>query len=110
MEYAIEINNLQKTYQKSKKSLQKDALKSIDLKIKKGQIIGTKIINEIDSSNLTKTEYDTESKKLIIEFKNGMKYEYDEVPHQLYTQFRMSESQGKFFSTKIAKTFKYKKL
>ena len=78
--------------------------------VKKEEIIGTKIINEIDSSNLTKTEYDTESKKLIIEFKNGMKYEYDEVPHQLYTQFRMSESQGKFFSTKIAKTFKYKKL
>lgn len=35
MEYAIEINNLKKTYQKSKKSLQKDALKSIDLKNKK---------------------------------------------------------------------------
>jgi len=40
MEYAIEINNLQKTYQKSKKSLQKDALKSIDLKIKKGSFFG----------------------------------------------------------------------
>ena len=34
--------------------------------IKKEQIIGTKIINEIDSSNLTKTEYYTENKKLII--------------------------------------------
>ena len=78
--------------------------------IKKEQIIGTKIINEIDSSNLTKTEYDTESKKLIIEFKNGMKYEYDEVPHQLYTQFRMSESQGKFFTTDISKKYQYKKL
>ena len=40
MEYAIEINNLQKTYQKSKKSLQKDALKSIDLQIKKGSFFG----------------------------------------------------------------------
>jgi len=76
----------------------------------KEEINGTKIINEINSSNLVKTEYDTETKKLIVEFKNSLKYEYDDVPHQLYTQFRMSESQGKFFSSKIAKVFKYKKL
>jgi hypothetical protein len=73
-------------------------------------IQGTKIINEIQSSNIKKTEYDTESKKLVVEFSNELKYEYENVPHQLYTQFRMSESQGKFFSTKISKTFKYKKI
>lgn len=78
--------------------------------ITKEEINGTKIINEIQSSNLAKTEYDTESKKLIVEFKNGIRYEYNDVPHQLYTQFRISESQGKFFSSKIAKTFKYQKL
>lgn len=76
----------------------------------KEEIQGTKIINEIKSSNIAKTEYDTETKKLVVEFNNGARYEYDEVPHQLYTQFRISESQGKFFSTKISKTFKYKKL
>lgn len=73
-------------------------------------IQGTKIINEIQSTNIKKTEYDTETKKLVVEFSNGFKYEYDNVPHQLYTQFRMSESQGKFFSTNISKTFKYKKI
>lgn len=73
-------------------------------------ISGTKIINEIQSSNIKKTEYDTETKKLMVEFSNGAKYEYEEVPHQLYTQFRMSESQGKFFTSKISKTFKYKKV
>lgn len=77
--------------------------------ITKEIIEGTRIINEIQSSNIRKTEYDTITKKLIVEFNNGIKYEYDEVPHQLYTQFRMSESQGKFFNSKIAKTFKYKK-
>jgi len=80
------------------------------MSILKEIIEGTKIINEIQSSNIRKTEYDTITKKLIVEFNNGTKYEYDEVPHQLYTQFRMSESQGKFFSSKIAKTFKYKKV
>jgi hypothetical protein len=78
--------------------------------ILKEEIVGSKIINEIQSTNVTKTEYDTTTKKLIVEFKNGTKYEYDEVPHQIYTQFRMSESQGKFFSSKIAKAFKYKKV
>jgi hypothetical protein len=76
----------------------------------KEEINGTKIINEIQSSNLKKTEYDTETKKMLVEFNNGAKYEYSEVPHQLYTQFRMSESQGKFFNTKISKTYKYRKV
>jgi aspartokinase-like uncharacterized kinase len=78
--------------------------------ILKEEIQGTKIINEIKSSNIKKTEYDTETKKLVVEFNNGFKYEYENVPHQVYTKFRMSESQGKFFTTDISKTFKYKKL
>jgi hypothetical protein len=78
--------------------------------ILKEEIKGTKIINEIQSSNIIKSEYDTETKKLIVEFNNGQRYEYDEVPHQLYTQFRSSESQGKFFNGKISKVFKYKKI
>jgi hypothetical protein len=74
------------------------------------QISGTKIINEIQSSNIRKTEFDTETKELVVEFNNGLRYSYENVPHQVYTQFRMSESQGKFFNAKIAKTYKYKKL
>ena len=77
--------------------------------ITKEIISGTKIINEIKSSNVKRSEYDLESKKLLIEFNNGIKYEYDDVPHKLYTQFRLSESQGKFFSTNIARSFKYVK-
>lgn len=78
--------------------------------ILKEEIQGTKIINEIKSSNIKKTEYDTETKKLVVEFNNGFKYEYNDVPHQIYTKFRMSESQGKFFTTDISKAYKYKKL
>jgi len=78
--------------------------------IKKETILGTKIINEIESSNIKKTEYDTESKLLVVEFNNGMQYTYEEVPHQIYTKFRLSESQGKYFNSEIAKKYKYKKL
>ena len=73
-------------------------------------IEGSKIINEIKSSNINKTEYDTDSKKLIVEFNNNTKYEYENVPHQIYVKFRMAESQGKFFTTEISKKYKYKKL
>lgn len=74
------------------------------------EIKGTKILNEIQSSNLVRTEYDTETKKMIAEFKNGSKYEYEDVPHNIYTRFRMSESQGKFFNTDISKKYKFKKI
>ena len=78
--------------------------------VKKETIDGTKIINEIESTNIVKTEYDTATKKMIAEFKNGARYQYDDVPHNVYTKFRMSESQGKFFTTDISKKFKYKKV
>ena len=78
--------------------------------ILKEEIVGTKIICEVKSSNFRRAEYDTEKKHLIIEFNTGIKYEYLDVPHQIFTQMRTSESQGKFFSSKIAKVYKYKKL
>lgn len=78
--------------------------------ITKEEIKGTKIINEIKSSNIKRTEYDTETKKLITEFNNGFKYEYNDVPHQVYTAFRSAQSQGKFFTTDIQKKYTYKKL
>ena len=74
------------------------------------EIKGTKIINDIQSSNIKHTEYDTETKSLEVIFNNDLKYLYEGVPHQVYTQFRMSESQGKFFSTKISKSYPYKKV
>ena len=76
----------------------------------KEEIKGTKILNEIESSNIVRTEYDTETKKMLVEFKHGLKYEYDEVPHLTYTQFRSAKSQGSFFTKEISKTFKYRKL
>ena len=78
--------------------------------ITKEEIRGTKIINEVKSSNIKGSTYDTSDKTLLIEFNNGSKYQYEDVPHQLYTSFRSSESQGKFFNSEISKKFKYKKL
>ena len=73
-------------------------------------ISGTTILNEVQSSNIVRTQYDTITKKMIAEFKNGIKYEYDDVPHQKYTEFRSSQSQGNFFNKNISKSHTYKKL
>jgi hypothetical protein len=78
--------------------------------IKSEKIVGKQIINEIESSNLTKTIYDLDEKKLTATFKNGMEYEYKDVPHKVYTQFRMAESQGSFFNKEIAKKYENKKI
>ena len=80
------------------------------MSIKKEEIKGTKILNEVESANISRTEYDTESKEMIVEFKNGAKYKYDDVALSTYTKFRMAESQGKFFTAEISKKFKYAKL
>jgi hypothetical protein len=78
--------------------------------ITKEEILGTKILNEVQSSNIVRTEFDTESKLMVVEFKNGMRYQYEGVPHEVYTRFRMTESQGKFFSSDISKKYKFTKL
>lgn len=74
------------------------------------QISGNTISVIINSSNLKSASYQTEAKTLSVTFKNGSIYEYYDVPWELFTKFRMSESQGKFMNQHINKAFKYKKV
>ena len=70
-----------------------------------------KIINvDINSTNLTSASYNTESKVLSVTFKTGNIYEYENVPWEMFTKFRMADSQGKFFNNNIAKVYSYKKI
>lgn len=78
--------------------------------IKSEKIKGKLIINEYNSSNLKYSEYDTTTQELVMEFKKGGKYSYSGVPLKEFTKMRMAESQGSYFSKKIAKNYKYKKL
>ena len=78
--------------------------------IKKEKIVGKLIINEYDSSNLKRSEYNTQTSELMVEFKKGGKYYYEKVPISVFTKMRMSESQGSYFSKNISKNYKYKKM
>ena len=74
------------------------------------QISGTTISVVIKSTNLKSAIYETGTKTLTVTFNNGSIYEYYELPWEIFTKFRMSESQGKFFNTSISRTYKYKKI
>lgn len=80
------------------------------MSIIKEEIKGSKIYNEIKSSNIKSSEYDIDKKIMIVEFNNGTKYEYEDLPHQIYTRFRLAKSQGGFFNSEIAKKYKFKKI
>ncbi len=74
------------------------------------KIEGKEIMVEINSSNLKKATYNTESNLLTVTFNNGSIYEYYEFPWEKFTKFRMSESQGKFLNTNINGKYNYKKV
>jgi len=80
------------------------------MSIKTERILGKKIICEIDSTTLRKVEYDTSSRKLLVTFKGDIQYEYEDVPHSVFTKFRMAESQGSFFNKEVARKFTYNKI
>jgi hypothetical protein len=56
-----------------------------------------------DSSNVIASEYNTETKNLVLIFGKGGQYLYEGVDYSDYTKFQMSESQGKSFNTYIKK-------
>ncbi len=78
--------------------------------IKSEKIEGKLILNEYNSSNLKSSQYNTETKELIIEFKKGGKYSYEKVPHNIFTKMRKADSQGSYFSKNISRTYKFKKI
>jgi len=54
-----------------------------------------------DSSNIVASKYIRESEILYIIFKNNKVYSYTPVNEELFNQFQLNESQGKFFISHI---------
>ena len=74
------------------------------------KIDGKMIEVTISSSNIKSSKFNTEDETLLMEFNNGSIYEYEKVPWEIFTKFRMAESQGKYFNSNISKAYKYKKV
>lgn len=56
-----------------------------------------------DSSNVLASIYENNSNDLIIIFKSGTQYKYNNVSKSDYMRFEIAESQGKVFNTHIKK-------
>lgn len=55
----------------------------------------------VTSSNLQSVGYDTASRILTIEFRNGSVYQFAEVPPEVHAELTNAKSHGKYFHSRI---------
>ena len=58
-------------------------------------------LDPIESSMFDAHHYDPNTRKMTVRFKNGLLYEYDDVPAEKHEAFTGNASPGKFFNDKI---------
>lgn len=63
-----------------------------------------------DSSNILVGNYNTKSKELLVVFKKGRRYTYQDVPESVFDTFCEHTSQGKAFNKLISKEYTYQKV
>lgn len=63
-----------------------------------------------NSTNVSRTEYNEEKQIMTVEFKNGKRYEYYDVPVNVWTESLATDSIGKFIQLKIKGNYTYKAL
>lgn len=63
----------------------------------------------IESSNILKAGYDPMTLKMLVQFRSGQVYEYDNVPQAVYNEFINSESKGVYLNRAIRNKYATKK-
>ena len=68
-------------------------------------------MNQVVSSNVKAIGYDIEEELLVVEFLKGTRYEYKNVPAEVYKILLNAESVGKAFHRYVrSQNYKYKKV
>ncbi len=62
------------------------------------------------SSNVASVRYDSEQNLLEVEFLNGGRYHYYDVPEQVAQSFEQAESKGVFLAHSIKGHFRYSRV
>lgn len=62
---------------------------------------------KVESSNIEAIAYDSQSRRIIVWFKSGGVYSYNQVPPAVYTNFLQAESKGSFLNQHIKPYFTY---
>jgi hypothetical protein len=64
-------------------------------------------INTPESSTIARFEYAVDRKILTVEFNNGGRYNYYDVPPVIFNQMKAASSKGQFLARNIKGTFRY---
>lgn len=65
---------------------------------------------KVESSTIDELYYNLEERKLIVTFKNGSKYQYDDVSEDVFKELISAESVGKYFTANIRNKYTTTKL
>lgn len=61
----------------------------------------------VDSSTISRMAYDEARRVLAVEFKNGSRYEYYDIPTNVFQQMKAAASKGRFLSANIKGCYRY---
>ncbi len=64
-------------------------------------------LHPVDSSMMSHIGHDPASRTLTILFNSGKRYDYDDVPQEVYERFLAASSQGSFFRNEIDECYPY---
>lgn len=78
--------------------------------IRHDEIMGNMKINGYESSTLDSSIYMIDKEVLLMTFKSGATYSYENVDQKTYTEFVLSESHGSAFNKLIKNKFTSKKI
>jgi hypothetical protein len=69
-----------------------------------------KLSSELESSFLSRADYNQLDKSLTVSLKNGSKFSYQDVPQSVYEEFAAAEKPSSYFNSKIKDGFNFRKI
>lgn len=64
----------------------------------------------VDSSNIERIGYDSNSNTLRMEFKSNRTYDYFNVPENVFNELRYAPSIGRYHATNIKNSYSYSEI
>ena len=61
----------------------------------------------VDSTTITRMAYDESRRVLSVEFRNGSRYEYYDLPTVIFQQMKAAPSKGQFLTANIKGRYRY---
>jgi hypothetical protein len=60
-----------------------------------------------ESSNIARFDYVAETQVLIVEFKNGARYNYYDVPARIFEGMKAASSKGQYLAKNVKNIYRY---